>query len=80
MYSGNFLQICCFQRLYKAGEKKWGTDEATFFKILTQENYAQLQIVFKEYKTISSHEFEIALKKEFSGDVYKALIAVGRFI
>jgi hypothetical protein len=66
--------------LYKAGEKKWGTDEATFYKILGGQNFRQLQHVFKEYKALTSHEIEIAIKKEFSGHAFDALIALVKVV
>jgi hypothetical protein len=40
------------QALYKAGEKKLGTDEAVFIKILANQNLSQLLMVFDEVNYI----------------------------
>ncbi|XP_050070563.1 annexin B10-like [Anopheles maculipalpis] len=62
--------------LYNAGEGKWGTDEATFYKILAHASFAQLEIVFEEYKKLTGRTIEQALKAEVSGDFYEALSAI----
>lgn len=53
--------------LYEAGEKRFGTDESVFNKIMCQRNYAQLRMVFNEYQQLTGHSFEDAIKSEFSG-------------
>ncbi|XP_035902970.1 annexin B10-like [Anopheles stephensi] len=62
--------------LYNAGEGKWGTDESTFYKILAHASFAQLEIVFEEYKKLTGRTIEQALKAEISGDFYEALSAI----
>ena len=37
------------QQLYKAGEKKWGTDEETFNRIFSTRDYYQLRATWDEY-------------------------------
>lgn len=64
--------------LYKAGEDKIGTDEEVFIRIFTQNSFAQLRLVFKAYKVVAGNTIEQAIKKEFSGDIKKALLAIGK--
>ena len=41
------------QQLYKAGEKKWGTDEETFNRIFSTRDYYQLRATWDEYVKVS---------------------------
>ena len=41
------------QNLYKAGEKKWGTDEASFNLVMASRNRAQLCATFEAYRQVS---------------------------
>lgn len=63
-------------RLYKAGERRLGTDEAQFNAILASQNYSQLRLVFDEYRKISGHEIERAIDSEFSGDIRDGMMAL----
>lgn len=58
------------------GEMRFGTDESTFNSILCQRNYPQLKQIFLEYQNITGHEFERAIKNEFSGDLKDGLLAI----
>lgn len=40
------------KELYTAGEKKWGTDESTFNKILSLRHCYQLRATFDEYNKV----------------------------
>lgn len=62
-----------------AGEKRLGTDESKFNEILVNRNYAQLRSIFQEYKKIAGKDIEEAIKGEFSGDIEKALLAIGTY-
>jgi annexin A7/11 len=64
------------QALYNAEEKIWGTDESVFNVILCQRNYAQLGLVFQEYKRISGHDLEEGIKSQFSGNIQEGLLSV----
>lgn len=65
------------QRLYEAGEKRLGTDEAIFTKLFAQSSFEHLRQVFEEYKAVSGNTIEQALKHEMSGDLKKALDTIG---
>lgn len=45
-------------KLYQAGEKKWGTDESIFNMILAVRNFAQLRATFDEYIKVKSGKLE----------------------
>ncbi|XP_076823709.1 annexin A7-like [Clavelina lepadiformis] len=64
------------EALYKAGEKKLGTDEATFNRILCMRSFAQLRATFREYNKIAKKDIVQSIKSEFSGDAEDGLIAV----
>lgn len=69
-----------FQRLYQAGERRWGTDENTFNMILASQSYEQLRAVFDEYGRISNHDIEQAIKSEMSGDLSTGMLTVGEYV
>ncbi|XP_045773244.1 annexin B10 isoform X4 [Maniola jurtina] len=64
------------QQLYDAGEAKWGTDEEIFNKILAHESFAQLRLIFEEYKNIAGRTIEQAIKAEIGGELKDALSAI----
>lgn len=68
------------QSLLRAGEMRLGTDESTFNAVLCQRNYCHLRAVFEEYERITGHEFEKAIKNEFSGDSEEGLLAIVRSV
>jgi len=56
------------ESLYKAGEGKWGTDEATFIDILTQRSFEHIALLGQKYLEIhKKHTLEHAIKSETSG-------------
>lgn len=50
----------------------------TFNRIFAAESFAQLALVFSEYYRITGHDIDKAVKKEMSGDVERAFLAVAR--
>jgi len=64
------------QMLFDAGEGTMGTQEDVFTKILAHESYEQIKIILEEYKNISGKTLEQALKKEFSGSLLDACLAI----
>lgn len=64
------------QNLYKAGEKKWGTDEAAFNLVMASRSHPQLRATFQAYHRISNRDITKSLEGEFSGDILKGMLAV----
>jgi len=62
------------EKLYKAGEGKWGTDEKTFIEILTQRSFEHLVKVAEKYKEKYKNTLEHAIKSEVSGWFETALL------
>lgn len=59
--------------LYKAGEDKMGTDEATFIKYFTSLSAGDLLLVCKEYHKKYKKNMLDIIESEFGGDVKKLL-------
>ena len=59
--------------LYMAGEKKVGTDEACFIRIIGLRNIYQLRATFEEYQKIAKRDILSSIDREMSGDLRKAL-------
>lgn len=64
------------EELYKAGEKKWGTDESKFNQILALRSYPQLRATFEEYRKVSDFDILRTLDHEMRGDLKEAMKAV----
>lgn len=62
--------------LYKAGEKKLGTDEKTFVQIFSQRNAAQLAAINHFYHANYGHSLKKAIKNETSGNFAHALLTI----
>ena len=61
------------QEIYKAGEKKLGTDESIFNKYFCTLSPHELAAVSREYHKLTGHTILQAIDKEFSGDSKKTL-------
>lgn len=68
------------EAMYQAGEKKMGTNESVFTKIIVSQSYPQLRAAFAEYEKLYNHPIEDALKKEMSGDLQNAMLALVKCI
>uniref|UniRef100_A0A3B3UT57 Annexin n=1 Tax=Poecilia latipinna TaxID=48699 RepID=A0A3B3UT57_9TELE len=66
------------ETLYKAGEKKWGTDESKFIEILCKRSIPQLRQTLVEYKNISGKTLQQSIEGEMSGELEELLVAVGK--
>nr|XP_020447451.1 annexin A5-like isoform X1 [Monopterus albus] len=64
------------QTLFKAGEKKFGTDEQTFVTILGNRSAEHLRRVFDAYMKLSGFQIEETIKRETSGTLKELLLAV----
>lgn len=67
------------EKLYAAGEAKLGTDEEVFNRIMAHASFAQLRLIFEEYKKLSGKTIEQAIKHEMGGELKEALMAIGNF-
>lgn len=64
------------EQLYEAGEGKLGTDEEVFNRIFAHASFAQLRLVFEEYKNITGRTIEQALNDEIGGELAEAFGAI----
>lgn len=66
------------QSLKAAGISRMGTDESEFNRILCMRNYEQIKLIAHEYEQLTGHTLEKDIKKEFSGDIEDAMVALLR--
>ncbi|XP_028805506.1 annexin D5 isoform X2 [Neltuma alba] len=64
--------------LYKAGEKKLGTDEKTFIQIFSERSAAQLNATSSYYHDMYGHSLKKAVKNETSGNFRYALLTIAQ--
>ncbi|KAL5017925.1 hypothetical protein ScPMuIL_003647 [Solemya velum] len=64
------------QRLYQAGEKRWGTDESEFNAILASQSFEQLRAVFDAYQQMSKRQIEQSICGEMSGNLELGMLAI----
>jgi len=65
------------ERLYSAGEGKFGTDEATFIELFSKRSWNSLRQIFAHYETIHKHHtMDRAVESEFSGHLKRGLMGV----
>ncbi|GLD98772.1 hypothetical protein PINS_up007490 [Pythium insidiosum] len=61
-------------KLYKAGQGKWGTDEEGFLKVLLSSPVKHLEEMDSIYKQKYKNDIKTAIVKEFTGDAENALV------
>ncbi|XP_060066615.1 annexin A7-like [Ylistrum balloti] len=61
------------QKLFEAGQDRWGTDEETFNRIFSTRDPYQLKRTYAEYVKLSQCDIENAVDDETSGDFKMAL-------
>ncbi|KAK9677523.1 hypothetical protein RND81_11G149200 [Saponaria officinalis] len=66
------------KELYKAGEKRLGTDENTFIRIFSERSRAHLAAVDSAYKSMYGNSLEKVIKKETSGFFMYGLLTIVR--
>ena len=64
------------EELYKAGEKRLGTNEDIFNKIFALSSPPEIFSINQYYSTISKHNLRKAIEREYSGNAQKALVTV----
>ncbi|XP_047342368.1 annexin D5-like [Impatiens glandulifera] len=64
--------------LYKAGEKKFGTDEKTFIRIFSERSRAHMAAVDIAYTNLHKHSLQKAVKNETSGHFEHGLLTILR--
>ncbi|KAK8574252.1 hypothetical protein V6N13_097240 [Hibiscus sabdariffa] len=62
--------------LYKAGEKRWGTDEKTFIRIFSERSRAQLAAISAAYHDMYGSSLKKAVKHETSGKFEHGLLTI----
>jgi annexin A7/11 len=62
--------------LFEAGEKRWGTDESEFNRVLVNSSAEQLAMVCEKYREISSYDLRRAIEKEVGGDLQYAFLSL----
>ncbi|VDN11458.1 unnamed protein product [Dibothriocephalus latus] len=67
------------EELYKGGEAKLGTDEATFTRILVTRSWKDIVKINEHYNAAVGHDLITAIGKETSSDYRNALQTIGEF-
>merc|ERR1711865_879685 len=73
------IEVVCTKsnaEIYDAGEKKWGTDESVFNKVISLRSRPQLLATFKEYRKVSQYDITRSIEHEMSGDLKRSMKAV----
>ncbi|XP_064617670.1 annexin A7-like [Liolophura sinensis] len=83
MYNVNYVKLCDVEKakrdannLFKAGEDRWGTDEAMFTRIFATRDYYQLRETWKQYTKLTQRDILNSVDRETSGDYKQGLRAI----
>ncbi|ORX91638.1 Annexin [Basidiobolus meristosporus CBS 931.73] len=68
------------EALYRAGEKRFGTDEGAFISIICTRSDAHLVQVFSQYQIKYGKPIQKVIKSEFSGDIERGLLSVVGYV
>jgi len=68
------------QKLYEAGEGKWGTDEKIFNQIFALRSYDQLKLTWLYYRKLTGNIILDAINKELSGKLKSAYLTIAQYI
>ena len=68
------------QKIYDAGEGKFGTDESEINVVLCTRSWRQLRATFAAYQELAGHSMEEAIKKETSGDLQNGFLTIIKYI
>jgi len=68
------------QRLYDAGEGKWGTDEKIFNQIFALRSFRQLRLTWLYYRKLTGNLIFDVLDKELSGKLRSAFVTLAQYV
>ena len=74
----NDKQYHNYALIFQAGEKRFGTDEAEFNRVLSTRSHDQLREIFKQYEEVSEKTIFDVIEEETSGNLRDAYHAVGK--
>lgn len=87
MYNVNYSKLADMgqakrdaEKLFKAGEDRWGTDEEEFIRIFSTRHYYQLRATWNEYVKLTQRDITNSVDRETSGDFRSGLKAIAQNI
>jgi len=83
LYQINYEKLCDLdsckmmaKELHVAGEERLGTDEETFNRIFSVQDFYTLRVVYDQYVKLSQRDIMNSVDRETSGDYKKGLLAI----
>lgn len=87
MFEVNYDKLCNpgtakrdAERLFDAGEDRWGTDEETFTLIFGTRDFYQLRAIYQQYVKIAQADIRHAVDSETSGSYCRGLKAIAQSV